>query len=172
MACYQNPKYFNKLLYINTINIKQLNNYPTKKNQISKFILELPILGDYIYNLKHSKNNTSRYYKKRFNNKRKIKKSYITYTHQASHIKGENAKYFNASLRNNYININIIHALKQINNSIYILFGSDLTKNLEIQEDYSYYNPSIETSIIENSKYLPHLENPKQVAEICEIYFN
>lgn len=169
MACYQNPDLFNKLLLINPLKTTLLTKNPTKKDQVIKYLLETPILGTTVYNLKHSRGCIKKQLTKAFYNKNKVKNKYINNLYEASHLNGVNNKYVYASQKCKYLNVNINNALENVNNSIYIAIGEFY--NNEVIEDYLTKNPSIEYSIITNAKVLPQLENPKEIIEICNIYF-
>ena len=66
--------------------------------------------------------------------------------------------------------MNIIHALKNINHSLFIIGGSDEEDIKTTIDNYSYYNPSIESYIIPKTKHLPHFESPKGILEQIEIF--
>lgn len=170
MACYQNPQHFNKLLFINPESIKYLSKCPKKRNHFNKLLIECPLIGTLLYNLIHSKKCIKKYLSKNYYKPRNLKNKFIDGYHEACHLQGENSKYLFASTKNLYTNINIIHALKQINNSIYIVLGEKT--DISIKDEYVTINPSIETAIINNTKKLPQLEKPEKVLEICSIYFN
>lgn len=172
LACYQNPNNFKKLLFINPTSLQYLAKYPKKRQKCLKFILELPIVGTLFYNIMYSKffiRIQLKYFL--FSNQKRITNKLIKYYHESSHLNGDSSRYLFSSLKNQYVNINIIHALKQINNSIYIIVGEDIKDFKKIIESYKQANYSIETSIIKNTKYLPQIENTSKILEICKIYF-
>ena len=72
----------------------------------------------------------------------------------------------------NYTSINTSRAIKDINNSIYILSGEYDDHSREISADYLELNPSIEVSTINKTKHLPQLENPNAVLNAMSIFFN
>ena len=69
------------------------------------------------------------------------------------------------------MNLNITHALKNVNNSIYILGGSAEEGIRETLALYTALNPSIETELISKAKHLPQLETPVEVLERIRIFF-
>jgi hypothetical protein len=75
-------------------------------------------------------------------------------------------------MKANYTNINIVHALKKINNSIYLIESKEKTNCKEIINSYLSYNSSIEASYINNSIYLPQLEVPEQLLDILNLYLD
>ena len=59
--------------------------------------------------------------------------------------------------------MNILHELKEINNSI-LMIGGAKEKDIETTiENYKYYNPAIETVYIPETKHLPHMESPDEI---------
>ncbi len=68
------------------------------------------------------------------------------------------------------MNTNIIHSLKEINNSI-LMLGGVHKKDIETTlENYVYYNQSIETEYLSETKHLPHLETPDKVLEQIRLF--
>lgn len=172
MSCYLDNTLFDKILLINPESFSSFKRIPTFKLKALKHILNLPILGTFIYNIITSKF----YIKKLFKNKyyylkRNIKTKYINYYNEASHLNGANARFLYSSIKTNYTKTNSINALKSINNSIYIIMGQyEKYANKTISE-YTNTNLAIEYSIIKNSAHLPQLEQPEKILSICDIFF-
>ncbi|MCI9254764.1 MAG: alpha/beta hydrolase, partial [Lachnospiraceae bacterium] len=99
-----------------------------------------------------------------------IKEKYIYNYLEAAHVGRYNAKFAFASYVGKYINMNILHELKEIDNSILMIGGE---KEKEIQttiENYKYYNPAIEDVYIPQTKHFPHLESPDEVLREIEMF--
>ena len=58
-----------------------------------------------------------------------------------------------------YMSINISHTVKSLDNSIYIVEGESEPNGGFIVNEYSALNPAIETSVIAETKHIPHVEN-------------
>ena len=71
-----------------------------------------------------------------------------------------------------YTNINILHALKELDNSIYLVGGEEEADIDQILKEYTYFNPAIETTQIRNTRHLPQLENPVALYNQIKIYLN
>ena len=95
----------------------------------------------------------------------KIEDEDIYHYVEASHTGSYFSKYSFASYVSHYSNINILHALKEINNSILLLGGREVKGNKSNFENYIYYNPSIESELLNRTKLLAHMEKPKLVAD-------
>lgn len=74
-------------------------------------------------------------------------------------------KYSFSSLAARYTNLNIVHCLKEIDHSLYIIGGKGVEGMEDTIENYLYYNNAIEYVWISGAKSLPHLEKPKEVLQ-------
>lgn len=166
MVAHNDPEVISNLVFINPENLYHCNQIPSKQTKMLKFFIELPIFGTFVFNLF----TTRAYFENVFENKyfeniKNIEEKDILSYLESSHKKGYSDKYSYASYLSNYMNTNIVHALKEINNSIFIIAGESKEVSETIVENYIYYNNSIETAYIKNTKQLPHLEKPEEVLE-------
>lgn len=164
MACHNDNDIIQKIIAINPQDLYQLSQIPSRKSRLQKLILNLPIVGTFIYNLYTNKNSFTRLFsEKYFYDAGKIEETDISAYVEASHIGGYHAKYSYSSYIGRYMNINIIHALKEINNSIIIIAADGKENNHTIVDNYVYYNPSIESVFVARSRQLLLLERPNMV---------
>lgn len=171
MTCHNNPEVFEKLIFINPQSLYQLNQIPSKQTKLLKLLIDTPILGTFIYNMLTTKASFEKTFQETyFSNPYHIEEKDILSYFEASHTPDYNSKYAFASYLGRYMNINILHALKEINHSIYIIGGEDKEDNHTIIENYIYYNNAIEAAFIEGTKQLPHMEKPKDVLEQLEMF--
>jgi len=166
MAAHNDSEVINSLIFINPENLYHCNKIPSKQTKLLKFFIELPVFGTFIFNLFTSRTAFENVFEnKYFENRNNIEEEdFLSYL-ESSHKKGYSAKYSYASYLSNYMNTNIVHALKEINNSIFIIAGANRGESETIVDNYIYYNNSIETTYIKNTKQLPHLEKPEEVLE-------
>ena len=170
MLCHNEPDLINQIICIGAQSIYQSNLIPTKQTKCKKLLLEIPIIGTLLYHFECTDNKikerfTENYYYDQTKIEEEVIKSYSSSAH--SHYK---QKYTYASLIGRYINNNIIHALKEVNHNIILLYG-DKTEDLDtIKENYLYYNSAIESGEIPNTKLLPHLEDPVGTMEMIKTY--
>ncbi|WP_455718770.1 alpha/beta fold hydrolase [Anaerosporobacter sp.] len=169
-VCNYSPNLINKLLFVNTPNIKTLNRVPGKKHKITKKLLESCVVGTSIFNTLYSNTNLSKILLYQVVNPSILTKSYIQSRNESAHLGGEAAKYVDASIRCYFTNLNVTHALKSINHSIYFVIGDGYVNHEEILNEYVELNPSIETAVISNSKGLPWIENPDQLCNYISIF--
>lgn len=171
MACYNDPSLFNKIIIINPESIARLNMIPTKKSKIAKFILELPVIGSTVYHILTSKKKLEYAFTEEYLfNPFHFQIKYLDTYYESAHLNHTNGRYLLSSKKGLFLNFNIVTALHEINNSIFILYGDHL-KNAQLTvESYTKINPSIELAPIKNTKYLPQLEAPDQVLDYINIF--
>lgn len=171
MACHNNPEIFNKIICINPQSIFLQNQIPSKQTNLLKFIFEIPVIGTFVYHILTNKYTIEKTFKEEyFYYPDEVKEKYILNYLEAAHIGNYKAKYSFASYVGKYMNMNIIHELKEINNSI-LMIGGQEEKDIEmIIENYKYYNPAIEEVFIPETKHLPQLETPDEILEQIDMF--
>lgn len=173
MSCNMDPEYYNKIILINPEKLTELAKIPGKRKNAIKFLMELPIIGTFIYNVIYRNSNIrSQFLETYFSKNHFIPEMFINTYYESAHDGNSKGKYLKSSIFANYTNINIIHALKKINNSIYMIGGEENKSIQDTFESYTNYNSSIETSLIKHSKYLPQLEMPDQLLNQMELFLN
>lgn len=173
MVCHNDPESINKMIFINPQSLYHLNQIPSKQTRAMKLIMETPILGTFIYNLYTSRTSLEKHFQNEyFYNSKNIDPADITAYLEACHQQDYHSKYAFTSYLGRYLNANIIHAVKEINHSIYILAGKEKPDNETIVENYKYYNSSIESVYVEKTKQLPHLERAGEVLKNLKTFLN
>lgn len=164
MATHNDKNIINNLVLINPQSLYQCNQIPSKQTKLLKLLIEAPIIGTFFFNLVTTKSCFENVFEnKYFGNSNNIEETDILTYWEAAHKKGYCSKYCFASHAARYMNTNIIYALKEINNSILILAGTNKDEIETTVENYIYYNSAIENAYIKNTKQLPHLESPEEV---------
>lgn len=172
MACNNNPELFDQLMLINPDSLLGCSQVPGKNSKVYKLILDLPIIGTLLYNIASSRSFLETKFRERyFYNPYLAKTSYIDHYREAAHL-GEYPKAIFSSLECQYTKCNITNALKKIDNSIFIIGGSEEPYISDIIEEYKLYNPAIESSLISKTKHLPQLEEPEKVFDQITIFFS
>lgn len=170
MACQIESRYYKEIIAVSPEDVYKLAQSPTKSTNILKYILEMPVIGSLIYNILMSKNAIldtmiDKYY---FKDHLISEKLLLNYYHSA-HLGEGNGKYLLSSINSNYTNVNVIPALKRVNNNIILVSGEEHAFMEDIVEDYISYNPSIEMVSIPKTKYLPQLEAPERFVAAINI---
>lgn len=159
-------------MLINPEDLSKLNKIPNKKSKFVKCMLEVPLIGTLLYHTVTNRSNIELLFtEKLLYNPFHENHQDIDAFYEGAHRGKGDGKYLLSSLVGNYVNLNITHALKNVNNSIYILGGSAEEGIRETLALYTALNPSIETELISKAKHLPQLETPVEVLERIRIFF-
>lgn len=170
-ACHHNQELFDKMIFINPQSLYSQNQIPSKQTKFLKIIFETPVIGTFIYNILNTKHIFEKTFEEEyFYDKSNIKEKYILNYMEASQLSGYYAKYSFASFTGKFMNTNVIHSLKEINNSILMIGGAGKKEIETILENYVYYNQSIETAYLSETKHLPQLESPDKVLEQIRLF--
>ena len=171
LASYTNPEFINKIILINPPSLASLNKVPSKRSKLYKFILEFPIFGTLIYNIKTCQSNIQLLFTEKYlYNPFSVTPEMVDTYYEAAHKNLSNSKFLLSSLVAGYTNNNITHALREINQSVTILYCEGETDSEKIAESYTTYNPAIESCMLKHAKHLPQLETPENFLEILNIY--
>lgn len=170
LACHNENELFGKLVLVNPPSLSALSKAPSKRNKLYKFILELPVFGTLIYNMRTCQSNiqlllTEQYLFNPFLASAEIIDTY----YEASHKGYGNARFLLSSIVGNYTNNSVTHALKDIDNSIVVINGEAEPQREETKESYLKCNPAIEHFNIPKAKHLPQLESADKLLEILNI---
>lgn len=171
MACHNNPDIFNKIIFINPQNLYLQNQIPSKQTQLMKLFLEVPILGTFTYHVLMNRMTLEKIFQRQYFYKLdEIREKYIANYLEAAYAGGYNSKFAFASYVGKYMNLNILHELKEINNSI-LMIGGEKEEDIKTTiVNYKYYNPAIEEVYIPNAKHLPQLETPDEILEQIKVF--
>ncbi len=171
MTCHNNPEVFGKLVLINPQDLYELNQIPSRQTRLLKLLIDTPILGTFIYNMLTSKEAFKKTFQDTYYfNPGYIEESEILAYFEAAHIYDYHSKHAFSSCLGRYLNMNILHALKEINHSILIISGEEKKNSHTITDNYIYYNNAMEAVYIKETKQLPHLEKSDKFMEQLEIF--
>lgn len=171
MSCNMDPEYYNKIILINPESLTELTKIPSKGKNVCKFVMDLPVIGTMLYHKRYSKANIKRkFYEQYFEKSHFIADKTLDMYYESAHLGNSKGKYLQSSIDANYTNIHIVHALKKINNSIYIIGSKDQKDCTEILNSYQKYNPSIEMIEIPHSKYFPQMETPEKLLNQLTVF--
>lgn len=172
MSCANDNQIFNKVMLVNPSSLIEQAKIPTKRTTMAKHLINLPIVGTMIYNIALAKNIIEENFEDiYFYDKNKVKQKDIDTYYEAAHNKATSSKYLFASIKSRYTNANIMHCLKNINNSIFIITGNANPLNSEFANQYANQLPAIEVFGIDNIRRLPQLEAPESFVDQVDILF-
>lgn len=171
MACANNPELFDQIMLINPLSLHDYSQMPGKMSKYYKLVVDFPVLGTLLYHIASSRQAiTEELTTKNFFNPYTVKTTWIDSYYESAHL-GASPKSVYASVRCNFTKCNIVNALKKIDNSIYLIGGGAIDNIEDLLNEYKAYNPSIETTVIPETKYLPQLEAPGKLMELISTYF-
>lgn len=161
MAARMNPDSIDKIIIINPTSMEELVAPVTKLNQLKKRFLNIPTIGEFIYNCRMTKTAITDDYKYvYFYHHRNVSSKITDIAYFNAHYKKSSGRHLLGSILGNYTNINIIHALPFIQNEIHLI-GSGEYRN--IMSEYKKYNSKIQIDYISNCRLLPQLEIPETI---------
>lgn len=173
LACHNNPDIINRLICINPQSLYLQNQIPSKQTILMKLFLETPILGTFVYHVLTNKSTMEKTFREQYiYQPEEIKAKYIANYLEAAYTGNYNSKFAFASYVGKYMNMNILHELKEINNSILMIGGEQEEDIKTTIENYKYYNAAIEDVYISNTKHLPQLESPDDIIDQIKIFLN
>lgn len=169
MTNHMDDSIINKIVLINPVSLKTLSYTPDKQSKMKQTILNLPLVGTFIYNLLMNQIRIGEQFRKTYYSQPHLISSKIEDAfYEAAHMDNSSGKYLYSSILGNYMNIDLRHALKKIDKPVYLIGSKDLKNNLKTLEEYHRLNSKMEITYISNCKLYPHLENSKKVCQIIE----
>lgn len=172
MACRNEEKLFNKIMMVNPVNPGVLKQMPAKKDKLFRKCLEIPVFGTLLYHMVVSRSAINDEFVENFafdpfHPLRDLQDAY----YEAAHKGGCYAKNAYASKVSKYMNIDITRALKEIDNSLYIVEGEAENNGEAAVEAYQNINPSVEAVTLKETKHFPQVEDPEHFLEQVGIFF-
>lgn len=162
----------NKIMFINPTSPSAFTKSVTKKDKLFKDLIELPVFGTLLYYIHVSRETISEYFTNTlYYNPFHVDKDILDAYYEAAHKGGYYAKYLYSSYVAKYMNLNITHVLKNLENEIYIAEGEDEPNGSAIAKEYCKINPVIKSVTVSKSKHFPHIENAEELLEHVGLYF-
>lgn len=163
----------NRIVGINPPALESLKINPDKYATIRKTLLELPIIGTFVYHILISNVNITKTFQERFYAKPQlVSTKIIDAFYEGAHKKNSGGKYLLASIEGHYTDNSINHALDKLDIPLYLIqsrYGNNFVKKID---EYCNLNDKIEAAYISNAKELPHLEVTDRLFEIIKMFLN
>lgn len=167
MANQLDAELFDHIILINPPSIKNIQGTITTANKIMKDIMELPLIGTFVYNLTHKRSDIDTAFRQRYYKKPQLilgKLEDIYY--EAAHSNNGNGKYLYASQISNYMNVHMDHVIRKLEKPVHLVASQDLKSNISTMDSYRHLNSSIEIHYLSGCKLLPQLEIPEKLLSI------
>ena len=173
LAHNNNHSIINKIIGINPPELESLQITPNKSTSIRKILLELPIIGTFVYHIMISNRNITKIFQERYFAKPQLVSSkLIDAFYEGAHKNNSGGKYLMASIEGHYTENSINHALEKMDIPLYLIqgrFGNSFVKKID---EYCHLNGNIEAAYISNAKELPHLEVSDKLFDIISMFLN
>lgn len=171
MLCKMDDTLFHNIGLVSPENLEEHYEPISFWHKFLRQLINLPLAGTLIYQFAYRKSRLKKYfYANSASDTISIENYFIPYYRESSHLGKSMGKYLYSSLICGYLHVNIIDALRAINNNIYILYGEQDEKAKKIAEQYVFHNPSIETASIPGSRHYPQFDNPEAFLDTLRIY--
>lgn len=162
-----NKDLFNKIILINPVSMTEMAVIPNQISKIRQTILQLPIIGTFIYNLRMNPVRIDLRFKTKYYSKPQLVNSKLEdIYYESAHLGHSHGKFLYGSLISNYVNMNIKHAVKKIDKPIYIIGSRNLKGNRENLDLYHKINTRFEITHISNGNLYPQMEVPEKISSI------
>ena len=172
-----NPRLIDSIVMINPLGLYDQNLIPSTETRLLKILMDIPIIGTYMYNFKAKKISLENEFKTKYiHDPDSMNSETLTRTiqeyYRSAHLGGLHAKYSYASYISQYMTCSVLNELRELDLSMMIIGGEfepDISDNIE---NYVYYNAAIESTIIPGTSHLPHVEKPEEVLKTIEVFFS
>lgn len=173
LAQNMNKNLIKRIVAINPPSLKEFERTPDNFSTVRKTLLELPIIGTFIYNIRtHEKNISKELRNKYFYKPQLVSSKMLDAYYEAAHMHSSHGKYLMASMESHYTDNTITHALKKLEIPLYIIESRTIPDAVTIADSYAKKNQLIETAYISNSGLVPQLEVPDKLLGIIRMFLN
>ena len=172
MACANDETLINRVILVNPDDIIKLSKVPSKRSTMVKNLIVTPILGTFIYNMKVNKRTIREKFTKSCFSHDSVREKDIMICFESTQRDKTHSRYLYACQSTGYTNANILHCLKKLNNSIFIIAGNKNPENTLIAAQYQNHLPSIEIVGINQTKQIPHVEKPEEFINQINIFLS
>lgn len=162
-----------RIIAINPPALGTFERNPDKYSSVKKILLELPIIGTFIYNIRTHEMNIQKILRKTYFAKPQLVSSkMLDAYYESAHMDKSHGKYLMASIEGHYTDNAITHALKKIEIPLYIIESRNMKDAVAIADSYTHKNSYVETSYISNAGLTPQLEVPDKLLGIINMFLN
>lgn len=172
MAANMDNNIFNRIFLVSPPSLESLQGNPNKRDNFLKNLIEFPIIGTFYYNMVMREQKITELFEKQYFKRKNLISEELKNTYQESaHLNNSRGKYLYGSMIGNYTNINIIPALKKIENPVFLIGNREKEASVQTLDSYIKYDENIETAFLSNCNKLPQLEEPKKFYEIVKMFY-
>lgn len=169
LAQNMDQKLINSIIAINPPAIGSFERTPDRLLTFKKALLESPLIGTFIYNIRAHESNIARELRNVYFCKPQLVSSkMLDAYYEAAHMGKSHGKYLMASIVAHYTDNAIGHALKNLRIPVCIIESNSIKNAISIAESYARKSSTIETTYISNAGLVPQLEMPDKLLGMIE----
>lgn len=173
LAQNMNKNLMKQIIAINPPALGTFERTPDKFSTVKKTMLELPIIGTFIYNVRTHETNIAKELRGTYFCKPQLVSSkMLDAYYESAHMEKGHGKYLMASIDGHYTDNAISHALKKLEIPLYIIESRNMSNAVSIADSYARKSSMIETSYISNAGLVPQLEVPDKLLSIVHMFLN
>lgn len=173
LAQNMNKNLIKRIIAINPPALGTFERTPDKFSTMTKTLLELPIIGTFVYNVRTHETNIAKELKSTYFCKSQLVSSkMLDAYYESAHMSKSHGKYLMASIEGHYTDNAITHALKKLDIPVYIIESRSIKNAVSIADSYASKNSMIETAYISNAGLIPQLEVPEKLLSIIHMFLN
>ena len=162
-----------RIIAINPPAPSEFEHIPDKFSTIRKFMIELPIIGTFIYNIRTHENNIAKELRNVYFHKPQLVSSkMLDAYYESAHMSNSHGRYLLASMEGHYTDNSIIHALKAMEIPLYIIQSRNIQNAVNTTDFYAKNNNQTEITYLSNAGLTPQLELPDKLLSVIDMYLN
>lgn len=173
LAQNMNPNLMKHIIAINPPEIGTFDRSPDKFSSFMKTLLESPIIGTFIYNVRTHETNIRKILREDYFCKPQLVSSkMLDAYYESAHMERSHGKYLMASIEGHYTDNAIGHALKKLTIPVCVIESRNLSDAVSVADSYAHLNSMVETAYISNAGMVPQLEVPEKLISIINMFLN
>lgn len=162
-----------RIIAINPPPLGTFERNPDKYSSMKKVMLELPIIGTFIYNIRTHESNIQKTLRETYFSRPQLVSSKMLDAYfESAHMDKSHGKYLMASIEGHYTDNAISHALKKLTIPLYIIESRTMPDAVAIADSYAHKSSNVETAYISNAGLTPQLEVPDKLLSIMYMFLN
>ena len=162
---YRHPEFFERLVLVEPRETLLQDTTPGLDKSALKFVLRIPILGQFVYNLLTARWAIRNYYgRKNYSNPGLVTDALVEYVFTSAHQ--SNARFSVASLFGNSLEMNVREPLARVPVPVMTIWGHEGEAPTETTHAFKGVNSRIETRILDNCSQQPQDEQASKFNDL------
>lgn len=167
LAQNMDPNLIRQIIAINPPSADSFGHTPDQYRVLKKVLLEIPVIGTFIYNIMTYEKNISRKLRNTYFSKPQLVSSkMLDAYYEAAHMDESRGRYLMASMEGHCTDNPIVHAVKNLTIPFCIIQSRNPESSVPAQDSYLRLYPKTEISCISCAGLVPQLEVPDKLLNI------